>query len=102
MLDLVQYPKVVICMLFVLHLVLRRAWQRRRRPNLPLPPGPKGYPIIGNLFDIPTEYPERAYSRLLDRYGGLMAGFNAVGRILTVSSQVIWSTSNRLARGSWF
>uniref|UniRef100_A0A8H7YBL7 O-methylsterigmatocystin oxidoreductase n=1 Tax=Psilocybe cubensis TaxID=181762 RepID=A0A8H7YBL7_PSICU len=31
-----------------------RSGTRKRNPkNLPLPPGPKGYPIIGNLFDVP-------------------------------------------------
>ncbi|KAJ8699050.1 hypothetical protein PTI98_002207 [Pleurotus ostreatus] len=28
---------------------------RWRKVRLPLPPGPKGYPIIGNLFERPTE-----------------------------------------------
>ena len=30
---------------------------RRRNPaGLPYPPGPPGYPIIGNLFDIPKVF----------------------------------------------
>ncbi|KAF4604436.1 hypothetical protein EYR38_004858 [Pleurotus pulmonarius] len=29
--------------------------QRWRKPKLPLPPGPKGYPIVGNLFKRPTK-----------------------------------------------
>src|SRR5258708_10448078 len=35
---------------------------RRRNPaRLPYPPGPKGYPIIGNLLDIPNAF---IYKRL--------------------------------------
>ncbi|KAH9478005.1 Cytochrome P450 monooxygenase COX2 [Psilocybe cubensis] len=34
--------------------VVDKSRKRKRNPkNLPPPPGPKGYPIIGNLFDVP-------------------------------------------------
>ena len=33
-------------------------WLRRRSRNtLPYPPGPKGYPLIGNVLDFPTGVP---------------------------------------------
>ena len=31
--------------------------RRRRKARLPLPPGPKGYPIIGNVLDILQDLP---------------------------------------------
>ncbi|ESK82445.1 cytochrome p450 [Moniliophthora roreri MCA 2997] len=36
------------------YLLLR--WLNKRQRRLPLPPGPKGYPTIGNLFDMPTSF----------------------------------------------
>ncbi|TEB33469.1 O-methylsterigmatocystin oxidoreductase [Coprinellus micaceus] len=72
MFDLLQYPKTVTCVLLVLQVVLGKVWGRRRRSYLPLPPGPKGYPILGNFFDIPTTHIEHGYSQLLNRYGDMV------------------------------
>ncbi|KAJ3561433.1 hypothetical protein NP233_g10196 [Leucocoprinus birnbaumii] len=53
-----------------------RNYARNRRvvnPNgLPLPPGPKGYPIIGNLFDLPIHKPWLAYSEMQKKHGDLV------------------------------
>ena len=39
-------------------------------PNgLPLPPGPKGYPVIGNLFDMPIYKPWVVYDGWRKTYG---------------------------------
>ena len=39
-------------------------------PNgLPLPPGPKGYPLIGNLFDMPIDKPWLVYEEWCKTYG---------------------------------
>lgn len=47
---------MALCFMAGLFLTLYFYIQRRKRNplNLPYPPGPKGVPILGNLFDIPT------------------------------------------------
>jgi len=42
---------------------------RARRARSKLPPGPTGWPIIGNLFDIPTEHSWFKYTEWGEKYG---------------------------------
>jgi hypothetical protein len=42
---------------------------RRKRKGLPLPPGPKPLPVVGNLRDIPQHDPWKGYKALTDQYG---------------------------------
>lgn len=42
---------------------------RRGRRNMPLPPGPTGLPLIGNLFDIPKDYGWITYAEWGRKYG---------------------------------
>jgi hypothetical protein len=47
----------------------RRNWYNRLR-GCTLPPGPPGFPIVGNLFDLPnTERPWVAYGDWSRKYG---------------------------------
>ncbi|KAG8982931.1 hypothetical protein FRB90_006453, partial [Tulasnella sp. 427] len=47
-----------------------RIHMRRRNPqDLPLPPGPKGYPFIGNVFDMPRKQSPLTYMKWLKQYG---------------------------------
>ncbi|KAF2301932.1 hypothetical protein GH714_030514 [Hevea brasiliensis] len=53
-------PLLVACIIFLLH----------SRRKLPYPPGPKGYPIIGNM-GIMDQLTHRGLARLAKQYGGL-------------------------------
>ncbi|EKM77276.1 hypothetical protein AGABI1DRAFT_77728 [Agaricus bisporus var. burnettii JB137-S8] len=47
--------------------------ERRENPNnLPLPPGPKGYPIIGSLFSFPTYKAWLEYDKWFKIYGDMI------------------------------
>jgi hypothetical protein len=50
--------------------LLKRILSSNRAP--PLPPGPKGYPVIGNLLDIPTEREWETYAHWSEEYGMLV------------------------------
>ncbi|KAK0469623.1 cytochrome P450 [Desarmillaria tabescens] len=52
--------------ILLLHRLFRLSIWRRR---LPLPPGPKGLPLIGNLWDVPAEYPWLTYAQWATTYG---------------------------------
>jgi len=61
--------------------------QRYRRSSYKLPPGPRGWPIIGNLFDMPHDYHWVTYSEWGKKYGPLTY-LNVVGSpILIINSQ---------------
>ena len=43
------------------------AWRKRRS----LPPGPKGVPFFGNVFDVPKEFEWLAYDKWSRQYSAL-------------------------------
>ena len=45
------------------------------KSQVPLPPGPKGLPLIGNLFDIPRAYEWLTFSEWAKRWGKLFTYF---------------------------
>jgi hypothetical protein len=67
------YPYHTLTALSFSFMLVRRLNKGRdRNPNgLPLPPGPKGYPIIGNFFDMPADKPWVVYDEWLKTYGKL-------------------------------
>lgn len=54
---------------FVFTLILQT---KRRRNKLPLPPGPRGLPIVGNAFDIPLVRMPQTYFEWTKKYGTLI------------------------------
>ena len=57
-------------LLFSIMLFRQLKKSRDGNPNgLPLPPGPKGYPLIGNIFDMPVHKPWVVYDEWRKTYG---------------------------------
>ncbi|KAF8879263.1 cytochrome P450 [Infundibulicybe gibba] len=74
-----QYPILAVCLSTVLYLASRRNKAR----SLPLPPGPKGLPLIGNLFDVPTKYQWFVFDEWAKKYGDLMH-VNVMGQSIII------------------
>jgi hypothetical protein len=55
--------------ILALILVLIPLYVLSKRARLPLPPGPKGWPLIGNLFDIPNTNFATIYTDWAQKYG---------------------------------
>ncbi|KAF8137074.1 cytochrome P450 [Boletus edulis] len=60
----VHVPSVCLAGL-ALYLVARLFWRR----SVPLPPGPSGWPLIGNLLDFPTYAPYKTLGTMSAKYG---------------------------------
>ena len=73
---------------FVLLLaLLQRIWGSKRLPA-PFPPGPKGYPLIGNLFDVPPAAPWLTFANWGDVYGRSMFISSLKSHLLTTDRQI--------------
>ncbi|KAJ2912527.1 hypothetical protein MD484_g7884, partial [Candolleomyces efflorescens] len=77
------YPRTVSIVLLLLTFILKRLTSRNK---VPLPPGPRGYPIIGNVFDISNERPWISYSKLAKKYGDIVMLEILGTKILILSS----------------
>ncbi|THH21540.1 hypothetical protein EW146_g50 [Bondarzewia mesenterica] len=71
--------------LVLLALVVKSYVGRRRRNGLPLPPGPRPLPLIGNVFDLPTKAPWIAYAEWAKKYGDIMS-VNALGQTIVIAN----------------
>ncbi|KAI0354238.1 CyP450 monooxygenase [Trametes cingulata] len=70
----------VLLALVVLRVI--QSWSRR-----PLPPGPRGLPLVGNAYDIPQKKSWLVYRDLAAQYGDVVA-LHAFGQTLVIVSSV--------------
>jgi hypothetical protein len=65
------YPTVIVNISVALLslAVIQVIRDHRRRRGRPYPPGPRPFPIIGNLLDIPKQFSWLAYSEISQTYG---------------------------------
>lgn len=57
------------CVVFLGAVFLLQWLKRLSRPGLPLPPGPRGYPMVGNMLNIPKELPWKTFQGWAKDYG---------------------------------
>jgi hypothetical protein len=74
LLDLSNFPTLLVAsggLLAALVVIAVVAPKKRNPRGLPLPPGPKGLPIIGNTLQIPdfAKHPWEVYAALCKEYG---------------------------------
>ncbi|KAK7678454.1 hypothetical protein QCA50_018514 [Cerrena zonata] len=63
----------IIACTSLLAAVLLLLWVKKLfRPKLPLPPGPRGYPIIGNMLDVPSVMPWKTFRKWSKIYGDVI------------------------------
>ncbi|KZV63197.1 cytochrome P450 [Peniophora sp. CONT] len=77
--SLIALDSFFACSLLVLVSTWLRLQTTKARRGLPLPPGPPGWPIVGNLFDMPRSNEWLAYHRWGVKYGSELVCLSAIG-----------------------
>ncbi|KAJ3510174.1 hypothetical protein NMY22_g16051 [Coprinellus aureogranulatus] len=80
--DNLGWAKCAVLASFVIYAF--SALRRNKRKGLPLPPGPPGLPIIGNLLDVPPEGSGGTAKRLPSTIGSDVIYLNLLGQDIVV------------------
>ncbi|TFK23817.1 cytochrome P450 98A3 [Coprinopsis marcescibilis] len=78
--DISQWKWPIVLSLAICAFAANSALSKRK---LPLPPGPTGWPVVGNLFQIPQTSPWVVYKEWAKQYGGITY-LNAMGQDIVV------------------
>jgi hypothetical protein len=65
-------PILIVVVLLALVLLKASSIRRKLPPGCKPIPGPPGLPLIGNLHQIPPDYPWRKFKEWSDTYGPIM------------------------------
>ncbi|KAJ7871890.1 cytochrome P450 [Mycena olivaceomarginata] len=79
---------VILCASLAFGLVFYHALTRRNRSTLPLPPGPRKLPLVGNLLDIPADLAWEKYTEWSKEYNSDIIHLNLAGQSVIVLSSL--------------
>ncbi|OCH88086.1 cytochrome P450 [Obba rivulosa] len=63
---------LALCIGVIFAGILGYSWKNAFPRSLPYPPGPKGWPLIGNVLDVPKSYPWTVYRDWSRKYGTIV------------------------------
>ncbi|KAJ7347389.1 cytochrome P450 [Mycena albidolilacea] len=78
----------ILCASLAFGLVFYHALSRRSRSTLPLPPGPRKLPLVGNLLDIPADLAWEKYMEWSKEYNSDIIHLNLAGQSVIVLSSL--------------
>ncbi|KAJ7226387.1 cytochrome P450 [Mycena rebaudengoi] len=78
----------IFCASLAFGAALYQALSRRNHSTLPLPPGPRKLPLVGNLLDIPADFAWEKYMEWSKEYNSDILHLNLAGQSVIVLSSL--------------